>query len=427
MNKKFTIIYTIFASLILVFSVLFFSLNLINEYNMGKDTAGSRFYSLNVAVNKAANSDSKLFIKKIDKIVSDSADLASIQIKNNGEVVYLYPNIVSDNNSRFVQEYKGSAETQIGRIETTIKVYTLTPTAVSYYAKLAFLIVLIITLITIILIIYNNISDNKSNSKLIENDEESVSESEIDTDDSIYMEEEIFDDSEVIPENTNFELLENETSVPLSETLTEIEPVADDEEGLIIEDADADADSNNEEIDLPYKELAPVELTEAPSGLFNPATGIGWESYLNTRLDSEINRAIASEIDLSLFVIELPGLDKNNEEFTQICNYLTIQFQFKDLIFEYKNDCLVAIKISMDLDEALNFSDKLYADIKNIIQNKECYMGISTRSIRMVSGERLLLEAEEALKHSKDDSNSPVVAFRVDTDKYREYMERNQN
>jgi hypothetical protein len=42
----------------------------------------------------------------------------------------------------------------------------------------------------------------------------------------------------------------------------------------------------------------------------------------------------------------------------------------------------------------------------------------------MVVGDRLILEAEQAIEHS--DTSSPVIAFRVDSEKYRQLMEANQ-
>ena len=78
----------------------------------------------------------------------------------------------------------------------------------------------------------------------------------------------------------------------------------------------------------------------------------------------------------------------------------------------------------MNVDEALNLADKLYHDICNIINGNNCRIGISSRSIRMVTGDRLILEAEQAIEHS--DQSSPVIAFRVDSEKYRQLMEQNQ-
>ena len=143
-------------------------------------------------------------------------------------------------------------------------------------------------------------------------------------------------------------------------------------------------------------------------------------------MDKEIERAIASEIDLAVFVFKIPLLPRDSQEIKNICNYLTLQFQFKDLLFEYKNDSLVALKISLSLDDALELAEKLYSDILNILQDTEakCYIGISTRSIRIVSGERILQEATEATIHAQEDKDSPIIAFRVDAEKYRKYLEQ---
>jgi hypothetical protein len=174
---------------------------------------------------------------------------------------------------------------------------------------------------------------------------------------------------------------------------------------------------------LPVDEIKPAKIEDNPSGLFDPATGIGWESYLFTRLNNEIERATASEIDISLFVIKVPEIEMTSDVYKNICNYLAIQFQFKDLLFEYKSDSIVAIKISMNIDEALILADKLYSDICNIINGSNCRIGITSRSIRMVTGERLMLEAEQSIEHT--DADSPIIAFRVDSEKYRRMMEQN--
>ena len=179
---------------------------------------------------------------------------------------------------------------------------------------------------------------------------------------------------------------------------------------------------------LPSDEIKPLNLaknnTETPSGLFSPVTGLGWESYLLTRLDNEINRAIASEFDIAVFVIKVPGVERTNPLTAKICEYLSVQFQFKDLIFEYKDDSYVGLKISMTLDQALNFADKLHADINRILENaSKCYIGISTRSVRMVTADRILQEADEALKHALTDNDSQIIAFRVNAEKYRKFVE----
>lgn len=380
MNKKFFITYTILSAAIFAFSIIFFSLSLYKSYTTGKTTADNRYYNIGLRINNSAQKDVNSFLKNIETTIFDYNEIAAIQIKLDNKIAYSFPTSSPDfTTSRFTKNYSTNFETPIGNMYININIYLLKPVDISYYAKLSFLIILLITLLTIILIIYINISENKSNAVLIEeetnnfnNDENEIESIEADIvydhDDSIYMEdEEIFDDSEVIPEETSFELIEEETAVNID------------------------------------------ELT------------------LNESIENEIGKSIANESDLALFVIQIPGLNNNDEHYNEIKDYLINQFQFKDLVFEYENDCFATLKINMNLEEALDLSDKLLLDIKNVVASQyECFIGISTRSIRMVTGDRLLLEANEALKHAKEDNDSHVVAFRVDADKYREYIEANQ-
>ena len=222
------------------------------------------------------------------------------------------------------------------------------------------------------------------------------------------------EDGTLNPEDKN-----NEDSQTENEEKEIPASLPDYESPVIIESSDVK--ENNDAENAPASDSSESN----PSGLFNPVTGLGWESYLDTRLENEINRAISSEIDISVFIINIPNLERESEERKKVSEYLSLQFQFKDLLFEYKNDCIVAIKISMNLDEALNFADKIHADISQILEQKQCYIGISTRSIRIVSGERLFNEALAAVEHAKNEEDSPIIAFRVDVEKYRQFLEQN--
>lgn len=187
---------------------------------------------------------------------------------------------------------------------------------------------------------------------------------------------------------------------------------------------------NDEVLPLPSDEIKPMNIeveNDSPAGLFSPVTGFGWESYLNTRLDNELNRATASESDLSLFIIKIKEVSRESDITKKICGYLTTQFQFKDMIFEFREDSYVALKIGTSIDDAISFANKLLLDIDNILNGfGKCYIGISTRSVRMVNAERLVNEAEQALKHAEQEADSPIIAFRVDADKYRKFLEEKE-
>ena len=443
MKNRFIVVYTVFAAAVFIFALSFFGFNLYKEYSTNLEKSDIRYTNLvndirTLSYNQAENNTS--YAQSIKKAVGDSAAYSFIQVKREGETVVFYPagKLKEETVSKLTKSFSTSLTVNKQSVTVDCNLYLIRPDSIFYYARVSFLMILIITIITVIMIIYLNLVEETS-SDVISLEETSEEETE----------EEILDDSEEtvnISETKKVEEREKETEAPApviepekTENETEeksaevtpeevkaifAEPLTDDAVNETVEDAiPVDNPAPVEPAKLPVDEIKPAKTADNPSGLFDPATGIGWESYLLTRLNNEIERATASEIDISLFVIKVPDISMTSEVYKNICNYLAIQFQFKDLLFEYKDDSIVAIKISMNVDEALSLAEKLYTDICNIIDGKNCRIGITSRSIRMVTGERLLLEAEQSIEHS--DASSPIIAFRVDSEKYRQMIEMN--
>lgn len=443
MKNRFIVVYTVFAAAVFIFALSFFGFNLYKEYSTNLEKSDIRYTNLvndirTLSYNQAENNAS--YAQSIKKAVGNSAAYSFIQVKREGETVVFYPagKLKEETVSKLTKSFSTSLTVNKQSVTVDCNLYLIRPDSIFYYARVSFLMILIITIITVIMIIYLNLVEETSSDviSLEETSEEST-------------EEEILDDSEEtvnISETEKVEEREKETEAPApviepkkTENETEeksaevtpeevkaifAEPLTDDVVNETVEDAiPVDNPAPVETAKLPVDEIKPAKTADNPSGLFDPATGIGWESYLLTRLNNEIERATASEIDISLFVIKVPDISMTSEVYKNICNYLAIQFQFKDLLFEYKDDSIVAIKISMNVDEALSLAEKLYTDICNIIDGKNCRIGITSRSIRMVTGERLLLEAEQSIEHS--DASSPIIAFRVDSEKYRQMIEMN--
>ena len=479
MKNKFIIFYTIFASAVFAFAISLFGVNIYKEYSQGQARANQRYNTLITdikAYNSIDKNISETSLSNIKSVLKDFNDFSFIQIKLNDSEILKYPKDVSAELtvSNLTKTFSSNFNTQNGQFEILCNLYLLRPSSIYYYAKISFIIILIVTLITIILIFYINSQEKQFSAKvsseadaelLNENDFDSKfqldenlsgSSSEVETSsiqqnsvNSIDLDIDLSSESE---QNKNSFDEDSEQIFDLeknTEMETEIQQTDSEDGTLNPEDKNnEDSQTENEEKEIPaslpdYESPVIIESSDVkenndaenapasdssesnPSGLFNPVTGLGWESYLDTRLENEINRAISSEIDISVFIINIPNLERESEESKKVSEYLSLQFQFKDLLFEYKNDCIVAIKISMNLDDALNFADKIHAEIMQIINQKECYIGISTRSIRIVSSERLLNEAWAALEHAKQEEDSPIIAFRVDADKYRQFLEQN--
>ena len=479
MKNKFIIFYTVFASAIFAFAIAFFGVNIYKEYSQGQARANQRYNTLITdikAYNSIDKNISETSLSNIKSVLKDFNDFSFIQIKLNDSEILKYPKDVSAELtvSNLTKTFSSNFNTQNGQFEILCNLYLLRPSSIYYYAKISFIIILIVTLITIILIFYINsqekqfsakvsseadaelLNENDFDSKLQLDENLSGSSSEVESSsiqqnsvNSIDLDIDLSSESE---QNKNSFDEDSEQIFDLennTEMETEIQQTDSEDGALNPEDKNnEDSHTENEEKEIPaslpdYESPVIIESSDVkenndaenapasdssesnPSGLFNPVTGLGWESYLDTRLENEINRAISSEIDISVFIINIPNLERESEESKKVSEYLSLQFQFKDLLFEYKNDCIVAIKISMNLDDALNFADKIHAEIMQIINQKECYIGISTRSIRIVSSERLLNEACAALEHAKQEEDSPIIAFRVDADKYRQFLEQN--
>ena len=449
MKNRFTVIYTIFASAVFIFAISFFGFNLFKEYKTNLEKSDKKFTELvnnirTLSFNQEENTAA--YAKGIKDYVGDAGAYSFIQVRRNNETVVLYPSGKSreETLSNLTKTFTTSLTVNKQPLSIDCNIYLIRPDSIFYFARISFLMILIITIITIIMIIYLSISETTSDVISLEEEAEDSDASEgFETSEDSQNDEISFDDED----NDETELagdVEESAAATEEETAEEPEAVADKEtepeteekhtevtpeevkailaEPLTDAQQAAAAAESSEPARLPVDEVKPD--ANEPSGLYNPDTGIGWESYLPTRLNNEIDRATASEIDLSLFIFKLSEVEKNSETFKNVCNYLAIQFQFKDLLFEYKDDCIVAIKISMNVDEALKLADKLYHDICNIINSNNLRIGISSRSIRMVGGSRLILEAEQAIEHS--DESSPVIAFRVDSEKYRQLMEANQ-
>ena len=446
MKKSFIIIYSVIVSIVLIFSISYFAVNIYNENAHGSLRTELRFDKLvngiKATYEKNNISNSERF-RQIQNTIGDTKDFSYLLITVDGSPSYVFPENLDytsslQNTSSLVIPYNRTLKINGSLIIISAGLYSLRPSSIFDYSKISFFIILIVTLITIILIIYNNhlvdaqpqrisvkakkIKEKESFSELADNEQEIISTEE----------NEIENESEEACDETPVE------DIAVEETWAEESPL---EEGAIEDDSPSSSpetveveqvveEAKNEE--LPLKDFEPVELVPnaeplQENGLFSPDTGFGWESYLMTRLDNELNRATASELDLALFIIKLDGLGRKNPLMKKICEYLTVEFQFKDLLFEYKDDSICGIKISMNIDSAITFAEKLVSEIKSITaqENPTILAGLTTRGIRIVSGERLLKEADEALKHAAEDVKCPVVGFRADAVKYRKFLETN--
>jgi len=164
-----------------------------------------------------------------------------------------------------------------------------------------------------------------------------------------------------------------------------------------------------------------------PKGLYSPRTNIGWEEYTKDRLDSELHRCASTEKDLTLIAMEFT--DKlNDAQFKLAAEEVAAFFTSRDLLFESGKRGIIVIDPGYDLETGLSRAQKLHQRMmEKIFHNHSgrfLYIGMTSRSGRLLNAGRLLMEASEALRRAKKERESPIIAFKSDPDKYRNFIHK---
>ena len=173
----------------------------------------------------------------------------------------------------------------------------------------------------------------------------------------------------------------------------------------------------------------PSESVSAPpKGLFSSASGLGWEEYLAERLEAELSRAASFEQDLVLLRLSHEGVSRNSPAYGTLIKTLLEFFSFRDLAFEQGSSGLAVILPNMDSEHALRMAEeflkKTTAMLRsegNVRKYQKLFIGLSSRSGRLVDSGRLMTEAQAALDRARD-ADSRIVAFRADPNKYRAFL-----
>jgi len=168
------------------------------------------------------------------------------------------------------------------------------------------------------------------------------------------------------------------------------------------------------------------EEKPAPKGLYSPRSKIGWEEYACYRLESELHRCASSEQDLALIVMEFRNA-VDDALFRSFAAEAEAFFMSKDLLFEKGKQGITVINPEIDLAAGIanswEFHNIVMGKFPGVVKSKSDFcVGLSSRSGRLVTAERLMFEAGEALQRAKTDPDCPIIAFKSDPDKYRAFI-----
>ncbi len=174
-------------------------------------------------------------------------------------------------------------------------------------------------------------------------------------------------------------------------------------------------DFDFDDMDDTFTDDVPVDDSHS---LYSPKSGVGWEDFIEERVNLELERSAASDQDLVMGIIQCESLTEDN--YRIFADQLKDEFNYPDMIFEYKEKGFALIVPSSDLDAALKTLEVFTG--KEMEQYGEINVGISSRNGRLITGNRIFMEAENALHKAVEDSEKNIVGFRSDPDKFRDYL-----
>jgi len=259
--------------------------------------------------------------------------------------------------------------------------------------------------------------EEESDSPDIPEPEESLFDAAI-IDDEIPQEQALGEDTpeEQAPEKDAFEEEAPQEEVALEET----EP-----EEFVLDEPELDEAVLDE---AEPEEIEPQKAGNNPQGLFTARGNIGWESYTHDRLASELHRCASFEQDLAFLVMEFKGPEKLSDTlYRQFADEAVAFFTMRDLIFERGEKGISIIIPSANLEQGMLKSEEFLSRINaklpaSFEDRSKLYIGLSSRCGRLIDANRIMMEATTALDKTREDPTSPIVAFKSDPEKYREYI-----
>ena len=194
---------------------------------------------------------------------------------------------------------------------------------------------------------------------------------------------------------------------------------------VIVSNTEKSSDVENSENDEAEAEEENKSSDEgsAESSDDDEVTEVQSQVSFNSTLTESLRDSISNEKEFAIFVMKILGIERTTEEYRKLIELLSDRLKVQNMVFEGKNDTLIILKQDTNLDENLTLAENTINEIENTFPESKpvIYTGISNRNCRIVTGERLLFEAEAALEHAEE-AEEKVIAFRANTEQYNDFM-----
>jgi hypothetical protein len=168
------------------------------------------------------------------------------------------------------------------------------------------------------------------------------------------------------------------------------------------------------------------EAKPAAADPYSPR-GVLREDLTGERLAAELDRCTSQGNDIVYVVMEFRENGKlSGPILDQFVQEAVEYFTNRDMIFERGERGITVIIPHITLDQIFSkvslFHDQVLEGLGPPFEKTDLCIGMSSRAERSTEADRIALEAQAALKKALEDTDSPVVAFKSDPEKYRAFM-----
>ena len=379
-------------AVIFVFAVAYFILGIMSDKKAGPGKVQERFdtFMMETATLSAKyEPNSPNFNGEFTQLLTRYRnDFAYLRLDVNNKKIYEYPAEDFQASETVTESLTRNTTTLLGNTLTvTASMLAISQTAIYNYAKVSFILILTGTIAAVVLLFIIQMTATPRYRRLKKTDDDFMTE-----DDVISISDEKEEDEETAENDDDFD--------PISAMEEENRETAEDTEGDILSFEDE---------------------TETASSAARP------QALLEAELQTAISRSAQEEADLSLLIIRINPFREDADSTKEVAAMLSERMGNQGVTYGY-NDGFALMINNTNLDSALAIAQSLYGAMDKKLNEdnsgSRLAIGLSSRSERIITAQRLITEAEQAVLHAADDKDSPIIAFRVNPEKYREYMNK---
>lgn len=396
-KRTFNLISVVIAA-IFVFTAVYFIAGIVSDKKNGPLQAEEIFDSLVIKTQNAANSyplSSYNFSDSFIRAAGDFSNYQKLNLSVDGKLIYSYPSKdIYFSRKSGAKSFTKSFTTKNGNsILINAEIYTTVQSSLFYHARTAFIVIFAATLAAILILIFAKTEKD-----------------EIDGIDEISFEDET--------ESTDKEIFsQNKTDEISSEKQHDEYALTEEEKKQLFDGFDTVDFSQNENKD----EKIFSENTDTEEEKSCPKTQP--IENLEAKCEEALVKAAENGSDLAVLIIKVNS-SENEISLEQIESIFDSDFAQNALVFSDESNLFTVLLENTGLDDAMTVAKEIFEDFSEKLADagQKVTIGLSSKTGRTVSSERLLTEAREAQKHAATEPDSPIIAFRASPEKYNDYI-----